>query len=583
MSAEGGRAASLRGAPPCLIALVVAACAAPVEAPPPHASTSTAAEAPAPAPVPGGELAFGGERALALTAGQAIDLDLVVPVPGPVRVTAQADAGLDVALELAAGAGAGEVVRSLAPGRHPLRVRAVRGRGAVVVAAGAGPGSRASPQAARPGTVTGDLAPGGAHWLALRLPAAGAWTLDAGESAARVHVDAFVERRRVGGAGPEGGGRLTLDLEAGLVHVSVRDVGGQGGAFTLRARRTPGTAPDAPLVLEGGRAEVVAGPRGAWLRLDVDDAGARAIEAATARGEVRLEVRRGDLLLCADEGERAARVEGWLDPGPYLLRVVARDEAAVRVALADGRAAGRPLLHLRLRPVPPGRVTLGRSTLGPGGVDEPDPLADPTHEPSRTIDLPPGLHVSTHEVTQRTFEAVLGRNPSSTRGPDLPVHDVTRQDAEAFCLALTRLAARDPVWAGHTFRLPTEDEWEALARAGARAPIGVATGPDNRRPFAARLREVAWFQSHHPPGGGPGPFPVGGRAPNAWGLFDLHGNVAEWCLVGPTLPPPPPGHVPLRGGAWTTDYRGCRASNRDLVPASFASPATGFRVVAAPR
>lgn len=588
-------AAPRRSAAPCLIALVVAACAAPAPSPPasaPAAWRPVAAEAPAPdrEPISGGELAFGGERALALSAGQAIDLELVVPVPGPVRVAARADDGLDLALALDGAEGEGEVVRPLAPGRHALRVRAVRGRGAVVVAAGPGPGARASPQATRPGTITGALAPGGTHWLALRLPAAGAWTLDAGGGA--LGIEAVLGRRRIGWAGPDDGARLTLDLEAGEVHVGVRDLGGQGGAFTLRARRTLGSAPDAPVDLDDAPAEVgaevgaevVAGLRGAWLRVDVAEAGARGVEARVDGGGVTVEVRRGDLLLCADTGERAARVAGWLDAGPHLVRVVAGDGALVRVAVSRrDDAVERPLVHLRLRPVPGGRVTLGRSVVGPGGVDEPDPLADPAHEPPRTIDLPRGLHASTHEVTQRAFEAVLGRNPSSRRGADLPVHDVTRQDAEAFCLALTRLAAADPVWSGHAFRLPTEDEWEALARAGARAPIAVETGPGNRRPFAARLREVAWFQSHHPPGGGPGPFPVGGRAPNAWGLFDLHGNVAEWCLVGPTLPPPPPGLVPLRGGAWTTEYRGCRASSRDLVPASFASPATGFRVVAAPR
>lgn len=563
------------------VALLGVSCRARERRQPAPRSTATTIERPASFQ---GELLPGAARALTLEPGRPVDLALDVRVPGPVRVALEGHG--TVSLAAGPGPGAHALDAPLATGRHVLRVR---GRGPVTVTAGPGPGARSTPEPMRPGTITGALAAGGAHWLALSLPLGGAWTVDADGSATRVALSVFRDRRQLAWSGPDDGARLTLDLDPGEVLVRVSDSSGAGGDFVVRARRVPGAAPDAPAVLDGAApaqewtTRLEAG-RTRWLRLAVDRSAPFVVEAEVDGGPVDLELSREHVLLAAAHGQPAVRLSGWLDPGPHVVRVSGREGATVRVRLAPSAAApGRPLLHLHLRPVPAGPVALGRSSVGPGGVATDDPLADVDHEPPRTVTLRAGLLVSTHEVTQRAFVAVLGRDPSSRAGDDLPAHDVTFAAATAFCAALTARAQDDPFWGRYAFRLPTEDEWEACCRAGALAPIAVDAAPANRRPFAARLEEVAWFQSHGPPGAGPGPFAVGGRAPNAWGLFDVHGNVGEWCLPSPTLPPPAAGLAPLRGGAWTTEYRGCRASNRDLVPASFASASTGFRVIAEPR
>ena len=125
--------------------------------------------------------------------------------------------------------------------------------------------------------------------------------------------------------------------------------------------------------------------------------------------------------------------------------------------------------------------------------------------PTHKVQLTKGFEMGKYEVTQAQWEAVMGSNPSDNKGPKNPVDNVSKDDIHAF---LDKLNAQNE---GYKYRLPTEAEWEYAARAGA---------PD---PPKASLSEYAWFNDNS----GDTSHPVGLKKPNAWGLYDMLGNVRE--------------------------------------------------------
>jgi len=178
-----------------------------------------------------------------------------------------------------------------------------------------------------------------------------------------------------------------------------------------------------------------------------------------------------------------------------------------------------------------------------------------------------------HPVTQAQWRAVMGNNPSCFKGDDLPVEMVSWKDAVAFCKKLGKMD-------GKKYRLPTEAEWEYACRAGTTTPFH--TGP------TLSSRQANCYPN------GKGPYReqtsrVGAYPPNPWGIFDMHGNVAEWCAdfygnypPGEALDPegPPTGNSRVyRGGSWMTEPACCRAARRDHSPPGCSSADLGFRVV----
>jgi formylglycine-generating enzyme required for sulfatase activity len=207
----------------------------------------------------------------------------------------------------------------------------------------------------------------------------------------------------------------------------------------------------------------------------------------------------------------------------------------------------------------------------PGGRIE---LRDDRIKHRWTVAVAPFL-LARYPVTQDVYFAVTGQSPSTFKGDTKPVETVSWQDAVNFCNALSQQAGLMPCYgpegngahlsfdaAADGYRLPGEAEWEYACKAGT---TGTRYG---------ELDQIAWYK-----GNSEGTtHPVGGKAPNAWGLYDMLGNVWEWCtdvydeqVYG--------SYRIFRGGGWFDEARGCLATNRRRShPASFRIDDLGFRI-----
>jgi formylglycine-generating enzyme required for sulfatase activity len=198
-----------------------------------------------------------------------------------------------------------------------------------------------------------------------------------------------------------------------------------------------------------------------------------------------------------------------------------------------------------------------------------------SEKPVHKVNITKPFYLGKYPVTQRQWEAVMGNNPSRFHGPQNPVENVSWEDCQAFLEQLNRKFARS----GEKFRLPTEAQWEYACRAGGTGKYGF--GDD-----AAKLGECAWFEGNS----GRRTHPVGERKPNAWGLYDMLGNVWQWCAdkhdwgyYSRSPADDPPGGDRgnarvLRGGCWDTIAADCRAGFRDLDGPQSRNLASGLRV-----
>ena len=180
-------------------------------------------------------------------------------------------------------------------------------------------------------------------------------------------------------------------------------------------------------------------------------------------------------------------------------------------------------------------------------------------------------YIGKYEVTQKLWTDIMGENPSHFAGCDqCPVESVSWEDIQEFLAKLNEKT-------GKNFRLPTEAEWEYAARGGAQSGYTRYSGSDE-------VGLVAWYSGNS----GSQTHPVGGRKANELGLFDMSGNVWEWCQdwYGPYLPSPQtdpqgPGEGSnrvARGGSWNDAPQRCRAAYRDLSTPTFRSALVGFRL-----
>ena len=197
--------------------------------------------------------------------------------------------------------------------------------------------------------------------------------------------------------------------------------------------------------------------------------------------------------------------------------------------------------------------------------------------------------IGTYEVTQDIYEAVMGSNPSYFKGAELPVEQVSWYDAVEFCNALSRRDELEEVytisgtdvscdWSKRGYRLPTEAEWEYAVRGGNKSQGYTYAGSDT-------AGDVAWYGDNS----GSKTHPVGQKQANELGLYDMSGNVWEWCwdrsgsystsaATNPSGPSSGSYRV-VRGGGWYYDATNVRTAYRDSYTPSRGSNLIGFRVL----
>ena len=227
-----------------------------------------------------------------------------------------------------------------------------------------------------------------------------------------------------------------------------------------------------------------------------------------------------------------------------------------------------PDFHLEMVDIPAGKFNMGSNEY----EDE-----KPIHEV-----IVPAFQIGKYPVTQAQYQAVMGNNPSRFSGnPQNPVESVTWFNAQAFCEKLSQLT-------GKNYRLPTETEWEYACRAGTETLFSFGDDRD-------KLGDYAWFDGNS----NNTTHPVGEKRPNPWGIYDMHGNVWEWCAdqYHQSYATKPDNikengsiawrdnnitnasSIIRRGGSWCRDPLVCSSAYRGRSVAEICNHDIGFRVV----
>lgn len=285
---------------------------------------------------------------------------------------------------------------------------------------------------------------------------------------------------------------------------------------------------------------------------------------------------------CWDSSSRLCRAafRDWYQPAlrDFFLgfRVAAVQQAELQAREAEGRGRALELIWIE-----PGEFLMG----SPG--DEAERSSGELQHP---VTISRGFYLGKYAVTQELYQKVMGKNPSrfTDQGEQAPVECVSWDDAMAFCERLTQQERENGTLPkGYVYTLPSEAQWEYACRAGTTTPFH----------FGESLcSDQANFDGNYPYGGAEkGPnlerkCPVGSYEANAWGLYDMHGNVWEWCYdwygdyasedVTDPLGPVDGASRVLRGGGWDSRALQCRAAFRGWTQPASRYYDLGFRVAA---
>lgn len=236
----------------------------------------------------------------------------------------------------------------------------------------------------------------------------------------------------------------------------------------------------------------------------------------------------------------------------------------------------KAIVDLKFVLIKPGRFMMGSPY---------DATYRDSDEKQHEVEITRAFFMQTTEITQKQWKTVMEENPSNFKecGNDCPVENVSWEDVEKFIIKLNQMLKTDK------YRLPTEAEWEYACRAGTITPFSYGQ--------CLTSRQANFDNTHSMTGCPKGSYeektvPVASFAPNAWGLYDMHGNVWEWCLDWKGEYPPGPvydsrgassgKHRVTRGGSWYNSSRDCRSANRGGGAPDFYNSNLGFRLVRTP-
>lgn len=270
---------------------------------------------------------------------------------------------------------------------------------------------------------------------------------------------------------------------------------------------------------------------------------------------------------------------------PYIYGSVSVDEFGVEVAQIK---FSTPAYHDLLIDGPDGSVALPLVSIVGGQFVQGAPDTEPGHDPAeagQTIAVVNSFWLGIHPITQRQWRAVallpsvnrdLEAAPAYFTGDNLPVDQVTWPEAVEFCDRINRWLNTQPSLTNLRLRLPTEAEWEYACRAKTTTPFHTGqtittdlANYNGTQPY--RQEPVGKFRGTTTPVG------IFGKA-NDFGLYDMHGNVLEWCSPGNGEPPDDDWRV-VRGGSWQSPPQHCRSAYRAGFKADTRSNQIGFRIV----